>query len=179
MMNQEQISGKWTEIKGGIRNLWGKITDDELEQAKGNIQSVSGIVKQKYSETSESIQTKLDSLMDSFDNDTDKSLKLNDGESSFERSPTDVRTSQVSQNQDSTQDLKTRSVERAKFDTSIGGAINTKQGIASNEDNADLVDEEGADSTLHFTKDDENQTESLPIDERSNFSNAEDKIARH
>lgn len=89
MLNQHQIEGKWTEIKSGVRNLWGEITDDDLEKAKGNIQSIAGIVEEKYAETKEDIKKKLDKLMDSFDNDTDKSLKLNDGISSFERRPED------------------------------------------------------------------------------------------
>ena len=100
MFNQEQIQGKWTEIKGGIRNIWGKITDDELEQTKGNLIAVSGIVQNKYGEAKDSIQMKLDSLMNSFDNETDKSMKLNDGISSYQRSPIEVRTSGKSQYQD-------------------------------------------------------------------------------
>ena len=132
MLNQDQINGKWTEIKGGVRNLWGKITDDELERVKGNLQSVSGIVQEKYGETKESISRKLDTLMDSFDNETDKSLKINDGESSFERNPTKVRTAQTSQMQDM-QDMQTRSPERTAFDNSHGAEINTKENIAGNE----------------------------------------------
>ena len=87
MLNQDQIKGKWTEIKGGVRNLWGGITDDDLEKTKGNLQSVAGIVQEKYGESKEEIKNKLERLMDSFDNETDKSLKLNDGISSFKRRP--------------------------------------------------------------------------------------------
>lgn len=120
MLNQEQIMGKWNEIKGGVRNLWGNITEEELDNVKGDIQSLSGIVQNKNSESKESIKKKLQTLMDTFDNETDKSLKLNDGESSYERNPTKVRTSQVSQNQDTKQDIKTRSPERAEFDKAQG-----------------------------------------------------------
>jgi len=107
MLNQEQIKGKWKEIKGGVRNLWGKVTDDELEQTKGNIQSVSGLVEKKYGETKESITKKLDDLMNSFDNDTDKSLKLNDGESSYERNPTGIKTSQSSEYENEAEEFRT------------------------------------------------------------------------
>jgi uncharacterized protein YjbJ (UPF0337 family) len=123
MLNQEQINGKWSEIKGGVRNLWRDISEEELDQVKGNIQSVSGIVQQHYSESKESIKKKLENLMDTFDNETDKSLKLNDGEASYQRSPTGVRTSQVSQNQDTMQDIRTRSPERAQFDATQGADI--------------------------------------------------------
>jgi uncharacterized protein YjbJ (UPF0337 family) len=112
MLNQEQFNGKWNEIKGGIRNLWGKISDDELEQIKGNITEVSGLVEEKYGETKAEIKQKLDALMDSFDNDSDKNI--NPDVSSYERSPLGFRTTEASQKQDS--DIRTRSEERDEFD---------------------------------------------------------------
>jgi uncharacterized protein YjbJ (UPF0337 family) len=112
MLNEEQFSGKWLEIKGGIRNLWGKLTDDELEMVKGNVTEVTGLVERKYGETKEEIKAKLNQLMESFDNDTDKNISPD--VSSYERSPVEPRTSQTSQLQDS--DIKTRSPERAEFD---------------------------------------------------------------
>jgi len=108
MLNQEQINGKWTEIKGGLRNLWGKLTDDELEKIKGNIQSVSGTVQGKYGETNDSITKTLHTLMDSFDNKTDKSLNLNDGESSFERNPTSEKPSRYSEYENEAEEFETR-----------------------------------------------------------------------
>lgn len=112
MLNQEQFNGKWNEIKGGIRNLWGKLTDDEIESVKGNLTEVTGLVQRKYGDTKEEIKAKFDQLMDSFDNDTDKNISAD--VASYERSPLGVRTSQTSQNQDS--DIKTRSPERENFD---------------------------------------------------------------
>lgn len=118
MLNEEQFHGKWNEIKGGIKNLWGRLTDDELEQVKGNITEVSGIVEEKYGETKEEIKMKLDRLMDSFDNETDKDISPD--VASYQRSPLETRTSEVSQKQDS--DIKTRSPERAAFDKKTSDA---------------------------------------------------------
>lgn len=112
MLNEQQFEGKWTEIKGGIRNLWGKLTDDELEQVKGNLMEVTGLVEAKYGETKEEIRQKLHSLMDSFDNDTDKNITPD--AASFERSPLGVRTSEESQKQDT--DRRPMSSERKAFD---------------------------------------------------------------
>ena len=87
MLNKEQFQGKWTEIKSGLKNLWGEITDDEIESVKDNLQSIDLIVEKKHGERKESILKKLEALMESFENETDKSLKFNDGESSYRRSP--------------------------------------------------------------------------------------------
>lgn len=89
MLNQDQIKGKWTEIKGGIRNLWGKITDDDLEKIKGDLTSISGLVRQRYGDTKEDIQKKLDALMASFENDEDKGIQP--PVSSYQRNPTSDR----------------------------------------------------------------------------------------
>ena len=189
MLNQEQIKGKWDEIKGGVKNLWGKVTDDDLEKVKGDIQSVSGIVEKKYGESKESITKKLDDLMDSFDNETDKSLKLNDGESSYERNPTGIKSSGHSQYEDEVEDFNTRSPERSKFEESEGGAINTKQGIAGNKDNQPYPGGTGAGlsvgagtsagkkSNLHGL-DDVDDSE-IYDEAKKPGPDAEDRVARH
>jgi uncharacterized protein YjbJ (UPF0337 family) len=99
MLNQDQIIGRWTEISVEIRNLWGEITDDELDHIKGDISSLHGIIQQKYGLTTEESDAELERLL-----------------VSIEKGPTAVRTTEKSQNQDSTSDIKTRSPERATFD---------------------------------------------------------------
>ncbi len=87
MLNQEQINFKWNEIKAGVRNIWGDISDHELDEAKANISQIPNLIRKKYIETYESINNKLQRLMDTFDNETDKGHLLNDGISSYQRSP--------------------------------------------------------------------------------------------
>lgn len=87
MLNQQQYEAKWTEIKGGIRNLWGKLTDEELERTKGNLSEIPALVEEKYNESREEIESKFQKLVDSFDNDTDKNLEPD--VSSYQRSPVD------------------------------------------------------------------------------------------
>lgn len=58
-MNPNMVKGKWKEIKGQVIKSWGKITDDELEQTKGDLKKVAGIVQKKYGETQESVKERL------------------------------------------------------------------------------------------------------------------------
>ena len=58
-MNPNIFSGKWKEIKGEIAKSWGKITDDELEQTKGDLVKIAGLIQQKYGETQESVKERL------------------------------------------------------------------------------------------------------------------------
>lgn len=72
MLSEQMIQYKWKEIKGGLRNLWGKLSDEELEMVRGDLYGVSEIVEDKYGETKDEIRTKIDHLLDSFDNESDK-----------------------------------------------------------------------------------------------------------
>jgi uncharacterized protein YjbJ (UPF0337 family) len=50
-MNKDIFEGKSKEVRGQIREWWGKITDDELEQAGGNADQIVGLLQQKYGYT--------------------------------------------------------------------------------------------------------------------------------
>jgi len=47
-MNRDRIEGKWKELKGRVREKWGKLTDDELETIGGKREKLAGILQQKY-----------------------------------------------------------------------------------------------------------------------------------
>ena len=59
MLNDNIIEGKWKMVKGEIQKAWGKLTDDELEQTKGNVTQLTGLVQQRYGENQESIRTRI------------------------------------------------------------------------------------------------------------------------
>ena len=70
MINEEMIKGKWKEIKGEIKTLWGKLTDDELDKTSGNLESIAGIIQQRYGSKKEEIQDKLHGIVFKFSNKT-------------------------------------------------------------------------------------------------------------
>jgi uncharacterized protein YjbJ (UPF0337 family) len=47
-MNQSTLKGNWNEIKGKIRQKWGKLTDSDLDMAQGNLEEVVGKLQQAY-----------------------------------------------------------------------------------------------------------------------------------
>ncbi len=62
-MNSETLQGKWTEIKGQIRKQWGKLTEDEVEQARGNTQELAGLLQQRYGYAKEEALKRINELM--------------------------------------------------------------------------------------------------------------------
>ena len=61
-MNKEIFHGKWNEIKGKLKQQWGKLTDDDLIQIEGKHDQIYGILEQHYGHDKEKTQEVLDNL---------------------------------------------------------------------------------------------------------------------
>lgn len=51
MITREELQGQWTQLKGQIRERWGEISDDELQQAQGNTEQLMGLLEKKTGES--------------------------------------------------------------------------------------------------------------------------------
>jgi uncharacterized protein YjbJ (UPF0337 family) len=47
------MENNWTELKGKIRQSWGKLTDEDLMRAEGNWNEVSANIQKAYAMTKE------------------------------------------------------------------------------------------------------------------------------
>jgi uncharacterized protein YjbJ (UPF0337 family) len=47
-MNNDRIEGAWHQIKGKVKQQWGKLTDDDLQQLEGNGEQLAGKLQQRY-----------------------------------------------------------------------------------------------------------------------------------
>lgn len=63
-MNKDTLEGKWKQFKGKARETWGKITDDEFEQAKGDAQQLAGLVQERYGKTKEEAEKEVKNFYD-------------------------------------------------------------------------------------------------------------------
>ncbi len=64
-MNWDQVEGNWTQMRGKIRENWGRLTDDDLEQAKGSKDQLVGTVQAKYGLTKEKARDQVDEFLES------------------------------------------------------------------------------------------------------------------
>ncbi len=47
-MNWDQIEGTWKQMKGKVKERWGKLTDDDLDQVAGKRDQLLGLLQKKY-----------------------------------------------------------------------------------------------------------------------------------
>lgn len=52
-MNRDIIQGKSHELKGKLKQKWGQLTDDELEEIEGNAEILAGKLQVRYGVTRE------------------------------------------------------------------------------------------------------------------------------
>jgi len=55
MVNQEMLHGSWNQVKGKIRERWGELTDNDLQQFQGNMEDLIGLIQRKTGETREKV----------------------------------------------------------------------------------------------------------------------------
>jgi uncharacterized protein YjbJ (UPF0337 family) len=58
-MNQDTAQGNWTELKGKIKAKWGKLTDDDLKEAQGNMEIIAGKLQKSYGYAKEKAEEEL------------------------------------------------------------------------------------------------------------------------
>jgi uncharacterized protein YjbJ (UPF0337 family) len=56
-MNSDILQGKWKQLRGNIKETFGKLTDDDLMQAEGNADKMLGMLQERYGYTKEQAQT--------------------------------------------------------------------------------------------------------------------------
>jgi uncharacterized protein YjbJ (UPF0337 family) len=47
-MNKDIVSGNFKQLKGKIKQQWGKLTDDEIDQLEGNAEILAGKLEERY-----------------------------------------------------------------------------------------------------------------------------------
>lgn len=62
-MNWDQVKGNWTNLKGKVRENWGKLTNDELDEIEGNREQLVGKIQEQYGIAKEQAEKEVDTWM--------------------------------------------------------------------------------------------------------------------
>ena len=47
-MNNDRIEGNWKQVKGKVKEQWGKLTDDHIDRIEGKRDQLSGKIQETY-----------------------------------------------------------------------------------------------------------------------------------
>lgn len=88
-MNKDTFQGKWQEIKGSIKEKWGKLTNDDITMINGRREELLGSLQKRYGYAKEKAEQELASFEKSCGCSHDKNMDAhshdrNEGHSSHE-----------------------------------------------------------------------------------------------
>jgi uncharacterized protein YjbJ (UPF0337 family) len=63
-MNRDIAEGKWKQIKGVLRDKWGKLTDDDYDQVGGKRDRLVGKIQERYGYAKDRAEQEVDSWID-------------------------------------------------------------------------------------------------------------------
>ena len=59
-MNADQLKGKWKQVKGSVKDRWGKLTDDDIDVINGQHDQLIGKIQERYGIAREDAQKQVD-----------------------------------------------------------------------------------------------------------------------
>ena len=59
-MNRDQVEGRWRQVVGKAKRVWGDLTDDDVQRADGSVDRLYGIIQERFGDKKEDIKAKLD-----------------------------------------------------------------------------------------------------------------------
>lgn len=62
-INSDILEGKWNQLKGQVRQKWGELTNDDLEQIAGKRDELVGVLQEKYGRSREKIEREVDDFL--------------------------------------------------------------------------------------------------------------------
>lgn len=65
MINTDQLQGKWQQLRGKVKEQWGRLTDDDLDVIDGRRDQLEGRLRERYGKAKEEIRREVDEFLDS------------------------------------------------------------------------------------------------------------------
>ena len=66
-MNKNILEGKWLQLRGAVREKWGQLTDDELDQIAGKRDKLAGVLQERYGYAENEAEQQIDDFLENLD----------------------------------------------------------------------------------------------------------------
>lgn len=71
-MNRDIAQGQWKQLKGKVREFWGRLTDDEVNQLDGRFDNLAGKVQEKYGLAKDEAAEQVNDFLDRYEQKRDR-----------------------------------------------------------------------------------------------------------
>ena len=58
-MQEDILKGKWKQLQGDVKRLWGRLTDDDIQVIEGSRDKLAGILQERYGYTRQAVDEKI------------------------------------------------------------------------------------------------------------------------
>ena len=62
-MTNDELKGKWKQLKGSAQAQWGKLTDDDLDWVEGRREQLIGKIQERYGKDREAAREEVDTWL--------------------------------------------------------------------------------------------------------------------
>src|SRR5258706_687422 len=62
-LNQDILAGKWKQARGKVKQVWGKLTDNDLDRISGHIDQLIGVVQERYGYTRDQAEKEVEKFI--------------------------------------------------------------------------------------------------------------------
>jgi len=63
-MNADVMKGKWHQLKGDVKQRWGKLTNDDLDRVDGDSEKLVGRLQERYGYARDQAKKEVDDFFD-------------------------------------------------------------------------------------------------------------------
>ncbi len=66
-MNKDVLEGQWKQLRGKVKQQWGRLTDDELDMINGRYDELAGLIQERYGYSRDEAANELDMFLNNMD----------------------------------------------------------------------------------------------------------------
>ncbi|HEX2655330.1 MAG TPA: CsbD family protein [Xanthobacteraceae bacterium] len=59
-MSWDQMEANWKQLRGKVKEKWGRLTDDDLEEISGSREKLEGKIRNRYGQARDQIRKDVD-----------------------------------------------------------------------------------------------------------------------
>jgi uncharacterized protein YjbJ (UPF0337 family) len=57
------MKGKWKQIRGDVKRMWGDLTDDDLDRIEGDRDKLAGLIQERYGRSKMEAEREVDEFL--------------------------------------------------------------------------------------------------------------------